>query len=91
MRPIVHLVVGTIQLSTLAMLRHSSHYAKHIIVTRFTRIPLRGATKATTAASMPLQLSYPHPMGTTRRTCPQHMRRDNVMSKSNFSCDSDNP
>lgn len=81
MPPIVHLVAGTIQLSTLAMLRHSIPSAKHIIVTQFTRILLLGATRAMIAASMPLQLSYPPPMGTMRRTCLQHMRLDNAMSK----------
>ena len=89
MRPIVHLVVETIQLSTLAMLGHSVPCAKHIIVTQFTRIPVRGATRARTAASLLLQLSYPHLMGTTRRTCLQHMRRDNATSKATSSYDGD--
>ena len=82
MGPIVHLVEATIQLSTLALLRHYISCAKHIIVTQFTRIPLQAATRVTIAASMPLQLSYPHPMDTTRRICPRHMRRDSAMSKS---------
>ena len=85
MRPIVHLVAGTIQLSTLAVSKHSIPCAKRITVIQFTRIPRRAATKATTAASTPLRLSYPHLMGTTRRTYPQHMRRDNATSKFNFS------